>query len=307
MLNNRDALVIQPTGSGKSLCFQFPAIYTKKLTLVITPTISLMQDQTYELGKVGINATYLGSAQFDPHAESKVFSQESDVSLLFVSPEWLFGRDDKNVMKVQSIHHQGRLGLIAIDEAHLMYDWQDFRQSYKRCEELHTLFPGTPVMALSATVTPQIQRALETFLHNPVVERGTVNRDNIFLAAEKCSFRRTDGSRQSISLDSRDFNTFADRVKEIISDKCTIVYTDFACHVAPIVLALRDRSLQAVGYYGKMKEGEKTETYFKWKSGEVQIIVATRAFGLGINKPDVRFVIKEWFATVNLCLGSEMW
>ena len=97
-----------------------------------------MQDQTYELSKVGINATYLGSAQFDPHAESNVFSQESDVSLLFVSPEWLFGRDDKNVMKVQSIHHQGRLGLIAIDEAHLMYDWQDFRQSYKRCEELHT-------------------------------------------------------------------------------------------------------------------------------------------------------------------------
>ena len=184
-------------------------------------------------------------------------------------------------------------GLIAIDEAHLVYDWQDFRQSYKQCEELHVLFPGTPLMALSATVAPQIQRILENFLHNPVIEKGTVNRDNIFLGVEKCNFKRSDGTKQSVFLDSRDFNSFADRVKEITADKCTIVYTDFACHVAPIVLALRDRGLQAVGYYGKMKEGEKTEEYYKWKNGEVKIIVATRAFGLGINKPDVRIVIRN--------------
>lgn len=280
-------------GSGKSLCFQFPAINTKKLTLVITPTVSLMQDQTHELGKLGINAEYLGSSQFDPHAESKVFAENSDVSIVFVSPEWLFGRGNKNLDKVQSIRRKGQLGLIAINEAHLMYDWQNFRQSYKCCEELHTLFPGTPLMALSATVTPQIQSAFESFLYAPVIERRSINRDNIYLAAEECNFRRSDGSRQSISLDSRDFNTFADRIKEIVSDKCTIVYTDFACHVAPIVLALRDRNLQAVGYYGKMKEGEKCEAYQKWRNGEVQIIVATHAFGLGINKPDVRFVIRN--------------
>ena len=95
MLNNRDTLVIQLTGSGKSLCFQFPAVYNNKLTLVITPTVSLMQNQTHELSKLGVNATYLGSSQFDPHAESKVFSQSSDVSVLCAGPEWLFGRDDK--------------------------------------------------------------------------------------------------------------------------------------------------------------------------------------------------------------------
>ena len=156
------------------------------------------------------------------------------------------------------------------------------------------LFPGTPLMALSATVTPQIQRALENFLHNPVVEKGTVNRDSIFLGVEKHNFKRSDGTKQSVSLDSRDFNSFADRVKEILADKCTIVYTDFACHVAPIVLTLIDRGLQAVGYYGKMKEGEKAEAYYKWKIGEVKIIVATRAFsGLGINKSDVTFVIRN--------------
>ena len=161
----------------------------------------------------------------------------------------------------------------------------------KKCEEVHTLLPGVPVMALSATVTPQVHKALTTILIDPVIETSSVNRSNVFLAAELCNYKRAEGSKQSISLDSCDFNTFADRVNDIISDKCTIAYTDFACHVAPIVLTLRDRNIQAVGYYGKMKEGEKRESYFKWKSGEMQAIVATHAFGLGINKPDVRYVI----------------
>ena len=82
-------------------------------------------------------------------------------------------------------------------------------------------------------------------------------------------------------------------MKDIISDKCTIVYTDFACHVAPIVLALHDRNVQAFGYHGKMKEGEKTEACCKWKTGDVNVIVATRAFILGINKPDVRYVVRN--------------
>ena len=95
VLEKRDSLVIQPTGSGKSLCFQFPAVYTKTVTLVITPTISLMQDQTNELEKRGIPATYLGSAQLDPNAESEALSADSNNLLLFVSPEWLFGSDEK--------------------------------------------------------------------------------------------------------------------------------------------------------------------------------------------------------------------
>ena len=99
-ISNRDSLVVQPTRSGKSLCFQFPAIFTEKISLVVTPTTSLMQDQTHELG---IKATYLGSAQFSPHAESEVFSQDSDTLIVFISPEWLFGKDDRNLMRVQSL------------------------------------------------------------------------------------------------------------------------------------------------------------------------------------------------------------
>ena len=94
-------------------------------------------------------------------------------------------------MKFQSFYREGRLGYTVIDEAHLIYyDWQDFRPLYRQCEELQALFPGIPLIALSATVTPKIQIAPETFLHNPVVERSTVNRDNICLAVEKCEIGR---------------------------------------------------------------------------------------------------------------------
>ena len=134
-----------------------------------------MQDQTSELEKLGISATYFGSAQIDPNSESKALCAESNTLVVFVSPEWLFS-DKNNYLKIGALNDSNRLGLIAIDEAHLVYDWQDFRQLYKRCEELHSLFPNVPLMALSATVIPQIEDALRSFMHDPLVEevRSTV-------------------------------------------------------------------------------------------------------------------------------------
>ena len=180
---------------------------------VITPTISLMQDQTNELEKLGISAVYFGSAQINPSAESKALCAESDTLVVLVSPEWLFS-DKNNYLKVQALSGSNRLGLIAIDEAHLVYDWQDFRQLYKNCEELHEMFPKVPLMVLSATVTPQIEDALKSFMHDPLVERSSVNHCNVYLAAKVCNFKRVDRSKQSVSLDSRDFNNFADLVKD---------------------------------------------------------------------------------------------
>ena len=119
---------------------------------------------------------------------------------------------------------------------------------------LHDLLPNIPIMALSATITNQVEEALKCLLNEPLILRNTVNRENIFLAAEPCNFKRKDGSKQSVSLDSRDFNSFGERVKDIIGDECSIVYTDFACHVGSIVITLRDRDVKAIGYYGKMKK-----------------------------------------------------
>ena len=291
-LAKRDTLVIQPTGSGKSLCFQFPAVFTGKLTLVITPTISLMQDQTAQLKEQEI--AYLGSAQRDPRAEESAFQKDGGALIVFVSSEWLFRKSGDNIKKVKKAYTDKRLGLIAIDECHLIHDWQDFRPSYKECVSLPQEFPEVPIMALSATVTPQNERKLLQLLINPVIEKASVNRKNVYLEVLPCDFTRKDSSQLSVTLDCRDFNNFADKVQERINpDQCCIVYTDFACHVPAIVLALRDRGIEAVGYYGKMKEGDKEDALLRWRSGEVNVIVATRAFGLGINKADVRYVIRN--------------
>ena len=114
-----------------------------------------------------------------------------------------------NLAKIQAINRQNRLGLVAIDKAHLVYEW-DFRQMYKRCEELHVLLLNATIMALSATVTVQVENALRSLLSDPVVSRSTVNHDNVYLAVEPCNFKRKDGSWQTVSLDLRDFNNFTD-------------------------------------------------------------------------------------------------
>ena len=118
-----------------------------------------------------------------------------------------------------------------------------------------------------------------------------MNRKNIYLEVTECDFRRRGSSQLSVSLENHDFNNFADKVADIIDPgQCSIVYTDFALHVGLIVLALRDREIEAVGYYGKMKESDKSDALMKWWSGKVNVIVATRTFGLGINKSDVRYM-----------------
>ena len=292
VLNKKNCLVIQPTGKGKSLCYQFPALYTGNTTLVITPTISLMHDQTRELKGKGIDAVFLGSAQTDPDADKRAFDGNNSASVIFVSPEWLFSKSE-NMDKVRSVHEQKKLGLIAIDEAHLIYEWDGFREHYQQCETLPQLFGGIPVMALTATATPEIFNKLTKFLSNPVIVQSSVNRPNIYLAVHQCNFKKSTGPSKSFGLDHRDFNEFADQVASMVKNDCSIVYTDFATHVGPIVLALRDRGVNAIGYYGKMKESEKSDAYLRWKTGDVPVIVATRAFGLSINKENVRFVIRN--------------
>ena len=125
-LEGRDTLVIHPTGSGKSLCFQFPPVFQEKKAFIITPTISLMQDQVHGLQQKGINCTFLGSAQPDKQAECKALDPNSDISIIFVTPEWISKPD--NVSRVQSLATEGKLPLLAIDEAHLVSEWSDFRK-----------------------------------------------------------------------------------------------------------------------------------------------------------------------------------
>ena len=133
--------------------------------------------------------------------------------------------------RVKSLYHKGRLGLVAIDEAHLIYEWDGFREHYHRCEEIPSLFDGVPVMALTATATPDIEQKLLDVLNHPVLIKESVNRSNIYLGVHKCNFRKADGPTKSFSFDHRDFNDFADRVSQLVASNCAITYTDVANHV----------------------------------------------------------------------------
>ena len=129
--------------------------FSRKESFVITPTISLMQDQVHSLLQKGISSTYLGSAQPDRQAESHALDPQSDIRIVFVTPEWI--AKPENVSKVQSLADAGKLSLLAIDEAHLVSEWSDFRKAYLALESLHISFRNTPIMALTATTTPKVK------------------------------------------------------------------------------------------------------------------------------------------------------
>ena len=277
LCSGRDCLVIQPTGSGKSLCFQFTAVYLNKIVVVITPTISLMQDHVKNCEQYGIKAVFLGSAQLDRQKEEHVLSGESDTNIVLVTPEWMSKPDKKQ--KLKDLIDRNKICLIALDEAHLFHYWQEFREAYKN---LKVEFPSIPFICLTATAPPPVEGSISRLLRDPVVTKGSIDRPNITLACEEMP-----------STGKKNFSYFASRVAELLEDlQCTIVYTDFIDNVGLIMSELGDKGIDSVAYYGEMDIKSRSDSFEKWKSGEIKVMVATSAFGMGINKPDIRHIIR---------------
>lgn len=280
-LSGKDSLVIQPTGVGKSLCFQFPPVHEDKKAVIVTPTISLMQDHVVNAEQKGIKATYLGSAQLDFEAENRAFSEEGQENLIFVTPEWI--ANPQKLAKVQTLAQCGKLSFIAIDEAHLFHQWQQFRTAYKDLQNLKHRFPTTPIMCLTATAPPTVEESILQILRDPFITRASVNRGNIYLACEEIP----------ASVKRKDFSYFASRVAEILpQSQSAIIYTDFIDDVGPIMSELSSCGISSVAYYGEMDIKSRAESYRKWREGEVHLMVATTAFGMGINKPDIRHIFR---------------
>ena len=130
----------------------------------------------------------------------------------------------KTWKKIKSLHEKGRLGLVAIDEEHLIHEWDGFRQHYRQCEQIPKMFSGVPVMVLTATATPDIEQRLKSFfLNNLLVIKESTNRSNIYLGVHTCNFKKLGGLSKSFSLDHRNFNEFADRVSELIANKGSMI------------------------------------------------------------------------------------
>jgi len=185
VLDKKDTIVIQSTGNGKSLCFQFPPVYLQKKAIVIMPTISLMRDQTIQVNEHGIKVAYMGSAAKYQQMTTLALDQTSDVNIIFVTPEWLFTERLGNKAKVKALNQINSLALITMDEAHLMYEWHSFRPLYAHCQELPIEFYNDTESNCDSRHHGQAAK----FLRSPVIEKGSVYRSNIYLESIHCDFK----------------------------------------------------------------------------------------------------------------------
>ena len=277
VLQGQDALVIMPTGGGKSLCFQLPALLQPGLMIVVSPLIALMQDQVTTLRDNGIGATFLNSSLSLPEVRSR--EQEilsGKIKLLYVAPERLLG--EKFGVFLNQIMSAEGISAFAIDEAHCVSEWgHDFRPEYRQIKQLRQRYPHVPLMALTATATKRVQQDIiqQLQLRQPGIHLASFDRPNLYYEVLP-KLRRS----------------YSQLLKHIRTQKGSgIVYCLSRRSVDDVALRLQNDGIAALPYHAGMSDAARTEHQTRFLRDDVQIIVATVAFGMGINKPDVRFVV----------------
>jgi len=269
----RDSIVVLPTGGGKSLCFQAPAVTMPGLAVVVSPLISLMKDQVDTLVECGVPAARLDSTQsFDEH--ETVFGQirEKTLKLLYLAPERLVSASFVEFLRLTA------LSLIAVDEAHCVSMWgHDFRPEYRQLGILKEAFPGVAVHAYTATATEQVRHDIACQLHldNPAVLVGSFDRPNLVYRVE----RRTDKLNQVCAV--------LDRHK----GESGIVYCIRRADVDEMCAQLTDRGYSVAPYHAGMTDEDRKRNQDSFIEEKVETIVATIAFGMGIDKSNVRYVV----------------
>lgn len=274
VLANQDAFVIMPTGAGKSLCYQLPAIVSEGTALVISPLIALMKNQVDQLQALGIEAGFLNSSMSRGDYENvKLKAIESALKLLYVAPETLARDEFLEFLK------QVNVSFVAVDEAHCISEWgHDFRPEYRRIRPiLTTVDERIPIIALTATATPKVQLDIQHNLHieSAPVFKTSFNRTNLYYEIRQKN------------------NAIPDVVKYIKHNagKSGIVYCLSRRRVEELAEILNVNGVKAVPYHAGLDADTRSRHQDMFLSEDVQVVVATIAFGMGIDKPDVRFVI----------------
>ena len=275
VLDNKDVLVLMPTGGGKSLCYQLPAVLLDGLTIVISPLIALMKDQVDALNVNGIAAGFYNSSQ-SPNEQADLMRrlQNNEIKLLYLAPERLFGSENKLVEFLKQLP----VVQIAIDEAHCISHWgHDFRPEYLMLAGLKDYFPNIPVIALTATADKLTQKDIleKLNLHDPAVFISSFNRENI---------------SYTVSPKKNSFNqllAFLDERK----DESGIIYCLSRKSTESLAADLKEEGFSAEAYHAGLTNDIKARNQEAFLRDDVKIIVATIAFGMGINKSNVRYVV----------------
>ena len=275
VLDKKDVLALMPTGGGKSLCYQLPAVLLDGLTIVISPLIALMKDQVDALNVNGIQAAFLNSAQ-NPDEQSMLMGRlkNNEIKLLYLAPERLFGSENKLVEFLKSLP----VSLIAIDEAHCISHWgHDFRPEYLMLAGLKNYFPNIPVIALTATADKLTQKDIleKLNLKNPAIFISSFNRENI---------------TYTVSPKRDSFNQLLDFLEER-KDESGIIYCLSRKSTESLAANLKDEGFSAEAYHAGLDNVTKAHNQEAFLRDDVKIIVATIAFGMGINKSNVRYVV----------------
>ncbi|SMN21556.1 similar to Saccharomyces cerevisiae YMR190C SGS1 Nucleolar DNA helicase of the RecQ family [Maudiozyma saulgeensis] len=288
-LSGKDVFVLMPTGGGKSLCYQLPAIIkngkTHGTSIVVSPLVSLMQDQVDHLLALGIKATNLNS-RLNAQQKSFVFQLlvNGDLDLLYISPE-MINASTKFQTVLQSLFRTHNLSRIIIDEAHCVSSWgHDFRPDYKQLNYFKDNFPNIPIMALTATansfVINDIIKNLKFNQTNMTLLRQSFNRDNLFYQI------LPKNSNTKIMVD-----TIKNFILENFKNQTGIIYCHSKKSCEEVSEMLTNLKIKSAAYHAGMSANERIRVQKSWQDNIIQVICATVAFGMGIDKPDVRFVM----------------
>ena len=284
-LDGKDVFVLMPTGGGKSLCYQLTGYIQKGLTVVISPLLSLISDQVRSLEALNLSARCLtGGTSYEEVLDVYDQAKRGELLFLFLTPEKLLS-GSRVFSYLVDLADEKKLTRFVVDEAHCVSQWgHDFRPDYTQLDVLRERFPDVPIMALTATATTAVKQDIVKSLQIPnvLVFQMSFNRPNLTYEVRAKAHSNEDGSYQQVLEYIREHR---------LQDKCGLIFCMATNETEQLSAWLNLHGLSTTHYHAKMPMDQRIDAQKKWTQDKIKIIVATLAFGMGIDKPDVRFVI----------------